>query len=256
MHNDVCIRRHIRLRKEVERQVYSMNHKFMEEDILFEDEQILVVRKHAGIAVQHVGAGAMDLEHLLLNYLAGKGVRTRRIPYLAVIHRLDQPVEGILVFAKTQEAARELNRQLQRKEMKKEYVAVVEHAREEGSGKLVDYLWKDGKQNLSRVAVKGMPGAKQSELDYWVRKKDGESGRALVEILLKTGRHHQIRVQMAHAGMPLCGDRKYNPECIKGEELALCAVRLSFRHPANAEKLEFEITPENPLFHDFAREGE
>lgn len=228
-----------------------MNHKFMEEDILLEDEQILVVRKHAGMAVQHAGAGTMDLEHLLLNYLAGKGAKIRSSPYLAVIHRLDQPVEGVLVFARTQEAARELNRQLQRKEMKKEYVAVAEHARGEESGKLVDYLRKDGKQNLSVIAAKETEGAKKSELDYRIRKRDEKSGRVLVEILLKTGRHHQIRVQMAHAGMPLCGDQKYNPDCAEGENLALCANRLRFRHPISGKKMEFRIRPENPLFYSF-----
>ena len=135
--------------------------------------------------------------------------------------------------------------------MKKEYVAVVEHAREEGSGKLVDYLWKDGKQNLSRVAVKGMPGAKQSELDYWVRKKDGESGRALVEILLKTGRHHQIRVQMAHAGMPLCGDRKYNPDgkiLPAYRNIGLYSHLLGFSHPVTGKWMEYQASPESGIF--------
>lgn len=211
-----------------------------------EDDSILVIHKHAGIAVQHAGSGVMDLEHQLLNYLAGKGVR--RIPYLAVIHRLDQPVEGILVFAKNQQAAKRLNQQIQRNRMKKGYVAVVERAEGKQEGQLTDYLWKDGKKNSSMIVSSDRPGAKRSELSYRILKKQPDTGRAVVRILLKTGRHHQIRVQMSHAGMPLCGDRKYNPYCRQDENLALCADHLSFEHPLSGKRLEFHVEPENPVF--------
>lgn len=216
------------------------------EDILMEDDAILVIHKHAGIAVQHFGSGVMDLEHQLLNYLAGKG--SRRIPYLGVIHRLDQPVEGILVFAKTREAAKRLNQQMQCSKMKKEYVAVVEQAEGEQEGELTDYLWRDGKKNISMVMTAGSPGAKRAELSYRVLKRQPDTGRAVVRIILKTGRHHQIRVQMSHADMPLCGDRKYNSVCREDENLALCADSLSFEHPLSGKKLEFHVQPENPLF--------
>lgn len=227
---------------------------FNVEDILMEDDDILVVRKRAGMAVQHAGVGHMDMEHLLLNYLAGKGKGGRRIPYLAVIHRLDQPVEGVIIFAKNPGAAKILNAQMQKNEIHKEYLAVVEHAQPIAKGRLVDYLSKNGRGNFSEVTTKDAPGGKLAELEYQILERSETDGKALVRIILKTGRHHQIRVQMAHAGMPLHGDRKYNPEYKDGGNLALCAHRLSFRHPRTGKILRFQAAPENQAFAIF-REG-
>ncbi|HIU75160.1 MAG TPA: RluA family pseudouridine synthase [Candidatus Pelethocola excrementipullorum] len=221
---------------------------FNVEDILMEDDDILVVRKKAGMAVQHAGVGQMDMEHLLLNYLAGKGKVGRRIPYLAVIHRLDQPVEGVIVFAKNPGAAKILNAQMQKNEIHKEYLAVVDHAQTITRGRLVDYLLKNGRSNFSKVTTKGTPGGKLAELEYQILEQSETDGKALVRIILKTGRHHQIRVQMAHAGMPLYGDRKYNPQYKDGGNLALCAHRLSFRHPRTGKILRFQAVPENRVF--------
>lgn len=210
--------------------------------ILYEDGQLLVVYKPAGIAVQSARASQMDLEHMLLNYLAGlSGGR----PYLGMIHRLDQPVEGILVFARTPKAAAELSRQIQSGKMEKRYLAATERVPEQKEGTLVDYLKKDGRTNLSRTADRNDREAKRAELSYRVLKAS-EQG-AVVEILLKTGRHHQIRVQMAHAGMPLIGDRKYGAPDSE-ERLCLCAYRLKFEHPATRRKMEFSVKPENPGF--------
>lgn len=221
------------------------------EDILMEDDDILVVRKNAGVAVQHAGSGKMDLEHMLLNYLAGKTKGGRSLPYLAVIHRLDQPVEGILVFAKTAESAKSLNNQIQQNKFRKEYLAVAEHVQGASVGKLEDYLLKTSKGNFSKVVEKGVPGCKRAELEYQVIEECGKGGKALIRILLKTGRHHQIRVQMAHASMPLCGDRKYNSEYVEHESLALCAYRLAFYHPRTKRLLMFQTIPQNQLFGNF-----
>jgi len=231
---------------------------FSKEDILMEDEDILVVHKHAGMAVQSARFGHMDLEHELLNYLAvSQGYRGRQMPYLAVIHRLDQPVEGILVFGKTPQAARKLNEAMQKDRMEKIYLAVADGKPELMEGKLVDYLKKDGGTNRSEVVGKDTPGAKRAELSYRVLEtsKGPEGIRSLVRIRLKTGRHHQIRVQMAHAGMPLCGDGKYHPAAgsERGDDgLALCACSLSFVHPRTGKRLQFRVSPEGNAFSRFS----
>lgn len=183
---------------------------FCREDILMEDNDILVVHKHAGMAVQNARMGQMDLEHALLNYLAKQtraetpGQARTQIPYLAVVHRLDQPVEGVLVFAKNKDAAGKLGRQVKDGTMKKEYLAVCEGKIEkQGVQKFEDFLVKDGRSNTSRVVQPGTAGAKKAVLEYEVIRT--QENRTLVQIHLGTGRHHQIRVQFSHAGYPLAG---------------------------------------------------
>ena len=253
-----------------------------EKYILYEDKDIIVCRKPAGIAVQNARIGAMDMESSLKNYLAAAG-NGRQIPYLAVVHRLDQPVEGVLVFAKNPKAAKNLSAQITAGKMEKIYLAVTfgspdeyeknETARKNeadskedvaGGGKqhepkiLEDYLRKDGKTNTSSVVSPGTPGAKKARLSYEVLDgtTDKISGKKkwLLRIHLDTGRHHQIRVQMAHAGMPLAGDRKYGAESgvtIGAGNLALCAASLTFTHPGTGKVMKFQTTPQSPAFDGF-----
>lgn len=213
--------------------------------ILFEDKEILVCKKPAGIAVQSAGIGSMDLESMLKNYLAEKAPKAN--PYLAVIHRLDQPVEGLLVFAKNQKAAAQMNRQMTSGEIKKEYLAVTAAKPSKKKERLLDYLKKDGRSNTSLVVTQNTPGAKEARLVYEVL----ETGEyTLLRIHLDTGRHHQIRVQMAHAKMPLLGDKKYGgSDFSKG--LALCAAGLSFCHPTTGKPMSFYIRPEGEAFQKF-----
>lgn len=231
--------------------------RFEKEDILLEDEAILVVRKHAGMAVQSARPGQMDLEHELLNYLAAGGrTQGRRMPYLGVIHRLDQPVEGVLVFAKTSAAAARLNDAMKKNRIEKTYLAVTDRMPGKQEAVLVDYLKKDGRRNLSFVTNGQEPDARRAELSYRVLQSVQEEERTwfLIEVKLRTGRHHQIRVQMSHAGMPLCGDEKYYPEYEKKdreEGLALCAYTLSFPHPVTGKKLTFRTVPEGKAFLKF-----
>lgn len=216
-------------------------------NIIFEDEQILVVKKDAGIPVQAGRMRIMDLQGLIKKELYQRN-RDGKEPYLGLIHRLDQPVEGIMVFAKTPFAAADLSRQVTDGRMKKYYLALLCGKPSEDSGTLVDYLLKDGRTNTSAVVKKGVKDAKRSELNYRVL-KTGET-TTLVEVELLTGRHHQIRVQMANAGWPLYGDTKYNPRFQKVTEhvqTALCAYKLSFVHPKTKEAMEFCMTPENSL---------
>ncbi len=217
--------------------------------VLYEDGEVLVLHKPAGIAVQNARSSQTDLEHMVLNELAQRTGGGRDIPYLGVIHRLDQPVEGILVFAKTPAAAAELNRQLQSGKMDKRYLAVTEGIPVPAEGTLVDYIKKEPRTNLSRVTDRTDRDAKRAELSYCVINSD--QGEALVEIHLKTGRHHQIRVQMAHLGTPLAGDRKYGA-AHEGVQLSLCAYKLRFEHPLTHKKMEFSVTPSNPHFKNLA----
>lgn len=174
-------------------------------DIIYEDGALLICRKPAGLAVQNASFGRQDLESMARTYRMEKTGKAN--PYLAVVHRLDQPVQGIVAFALTREAAASLSAQLQDGRMKKEYTALVCGVLPQKSGTLVHYLKKEPAGNRSRIVPEGTPGAKRAELLYevlWER-----DGLTLVKILLKTGRHHQIRVQMAAVGAPIFGDGKY-----------------------------------------------
>ena len=214
-------------------------------NILFEDEHVLVVKKDAGIPVQAGKLRMMDLQGMIKNELYRRH-RQGGEPYLGLIHRLDQPVEGVMVFAKTPLAAGSLSEQVTDGRMKKHYLALLCGKPIEDSGKLVDYLVKDGRTNTSSVANRATKDAKRSELNYKVLKRNEET--TLVEVELLTGRHHQIRVQMANAGWPLYGDTKYNPQFQETSEYvqtALCAYRLAFVHPKTKKVMEFRIEPDN-----------
>ena len=222
--------------------------------ILFEDKEILVCHKPAGIAVQNARLGAADMESSLKNYLALKN--PGKMPYLGIVHRLDQPVEGVLVFAKTPKAASGLNRQITAKTVTKEYLAVTAQMADEKQGHLEDYLKKDGRTNSSSVVTPKTPGAKKASLDYSIQEeiedeRTATGKRILVKIILDTGRHQQIRVQMAHKGMPLLGDRKYNAKDPSGLPLGLCSCHLAFRHPVTGKKMEFKAAPKGEAFTGF-----
>ena len=259
-----------------------MDDKNKELRILYEDAELMVCHKPAGIAVQSARVGQKDMVSILKNHFVeeqmrrrdvsverpGKETARREVPSIYVVHRLDQPVEGVLVFAKTKQAAAGLSRQVADGSMRKLYQAVCcvcdRNANAFESGReyvLVDYLVKSGRTNTSSVAEPGYRDAKRAELSFRVigeQELASEKSCLLVEIELKTGRHHQIRVQMAHAGLPLYGDRKYNEHwqefltetdrtCLSEYEegkipLALCAVSLSFRHPASGRRMEFRTT--------------
>lgn len=207
-------------------------------NIQYEDDALIVCVKEAGVATQTKNIGQRDMESMLRTYRMQKGEPS----YIGVVHRLDQPVSGLMVFAKTKEAAAHLSRQIASKAADKYYYAVTDGIPAKQSGKLTDDLLRDGRTNFSRVVTGNVPGAKRAELSYEVLEQ--KDGRALVRILLGTGRHHQIRVQFAHAGTPLVGDRKYNfEENIRqtGEGLMLCSYKLAFVHPVTKKKLVFEM---------------
>lgn len=165
--------------------------------ILYEDKDILVCHKPAGLAVQNARVGSMDMESLLKNYIAQKV--PGKMPYLGIIHRLDQPVEGVLVFALNPKAAADLSRQMTAGKIKKTYLAVTEGTVKVKSAKLVDWLKKDGRTNSSAVVEGGTSGAKKAILSYevletWKNKEDAQDcgERNLIRIDLDTGRHHRF----------------------------------------------------------------
>lgn len=214
-------------------------------NILHEDDHIIVCYKPAGIPTQTKKLGEQDMVSLLKNYLKGG--------YVAVIHRLDQPVEGLLVFAKTPFAAKELNKGLQGAGFGKHYKAVLWGIPEQKKAVLEDYLVKDGRTNTSRVCEPSEKDAKKAVLSYEViaTGKDDCKDISLVKVKLDTGRHHQIRVQMANIGCPIWGDAKYNTMAVQDRrfrQIALCAYRLEFVHPKTKKQMEFEIEPKGEGF--------
>ena len=215
--------------------------------IIYEDRDILVVYKEAGLAVESARITSPDLVSILKKHLVRTAAAGQKgdPSYLAVVHRLDQPVEGIMVFAKTKKAGAELSKQVQNGVMEKIYRAGVALKTESipGPGEkvmLTDYLVRDGRTNLTKVAAEGTKDAKKAVLEYTLLEKNEKD--ALLEVHLYTGRPHQIRVQLSHAGMPIRGDRKYGGEEQKESELrfpALKAYRLSFKHPATGKRMSF-----------------
>ncbi len=216
--------------------------------IRYEDQDLIVFHKKPGIAVETKQTGQQDAVSLLKNHRAEKG----EDPYIAPVNRLDQPVEGLVLFAKNEKAAADLSAQLARGEMEKRYLAVVwdHHLPEEGE--LKDFLRKETAANLSRIVPEGTKGAKEALLSF--RKIRGDGTYALVEIHLLTGRHHQIRAQMSFHGWPLLGDRKYGDGFGQKDfsSPALCAYRLGFTHPVSGARQVIEIRPEGTGFLVFA----
>lgn len=225
-----------------------MNNQTISDTILYEDSSILLCHKRAGTAVQTKKMGEPDMVSLLKNHLYKAAGQP---PYLGVLHRLDQPVEGLLLFAKTPLAAKLLSSHMNRGSIQKKYLAVTAGIPKKASGRLTDYLFKDSAANSSRIVTPEHPAAKKAVLTYQVLKTI--QNRCLLEIELETGRHHQIRVQLAQTGAPLLGDRKYGrpePGAFLGN-IALCAYDLTFPHPETKETMHFQIKPLNPLFSPF-----
>ena len=220
--------------------------------IVFEDDAVIVCEKPAGMPVQSDHTRDMDVLTILKHHIFEEQ-NSEEEPYLAVVHRLDRPVGGLMVLAKTKEAAANLSEQIQNFEFEKNYQAVVCGNLREDFGTFEDYLLKNGKTNKTEVVKAGTPGARKAELDYelidCIETKEGVLTWILV--ILHTGRHHQIRVQMAHAGMPLAGDRKYGAGTnvtIGAGSLALCAASLTFFHPVTGKVMKFVTKPEGTEF--------
>ena len=212
-------------------------------DVLFEDDSILVCYKPAGMATQTKNIGEKDMESEVNNYLASE----HQPPSAKVVHRLDQPVEGVMVFAKNSDAASKLTKQITEHTFKKKYYAIINREAFPNEGELVDYLVKDNRTNLSKVVKDGDPRGKKAILRYRVVEQWDD--KKLLDIDLFTGRHHQIRIQLASRTAPIVGDVKYGG-ISTGHNLALCSYHIGFNHPVTGEKMAFDIKPKGEDFLD------
>lgn len=221
--------------------------------ILYEDDAIIVCEKPIGMPTQNDHSRDMDVETSLKHYLYEKQDGDEE-PYLAVVHRLDRPVGGLMVLAKTKEAAAHLSDQIQKHTFDKYYQAIVCGRLPVECGAMEDYILRDGKTNTSTIVKAGTKGAKKAELEFeLIDEIETQHGvLSWVLILLGTGRHHQIRVQFAARGFGLYGDTKYNKlyqnKKKKYMELGLYSTRLEFIHPVTGEEVVFNVDPQGEAF--------
>lgn len=210
--------------------------------VIYEDNHIIVVEKFVNIPSQGDNTGDVDMLSIIKMYLKEKYKKPGEV-YLGLVHRLDRPVGGIMVFARTSKAAGRLSEEVRNKTFEKSYLTIVNGKMEENNAQLVDYLWKNPKTNMSYVVDKNKKMAKQAILDYEVLKYDPELNLSVLKINLHTGRHHQIRVQLSSRNHSIYGDQKYGGRG-HGKQICLWAYELSFTHPTKKEKLVFMDLPE------------
>lgn len=204
--------------------------------VLFEDNHIIVAIKPAGVLSQSDGSSTPDMLTILKAYIKEEYSKPGEV-YLGLVHRLDRPVSGVMVFARTSKAASRLSEQIRTRKVEKIYRCVVKGILE-GEGRLENFISKDEDKNIVTVIDKEKPGYKASYLDY--RALASKDGLTMVEVKLGTGRSHQIRAQMAHSGYPLIGDQKYGDKDKRCKDIALEAYKLSFEHPVKREFITFE----------------
>lgn len=203
-------------------------------NVLYEDNHIIVVEKPVNMLSQADSTGDIDLLSLVKEYIKEKYNKPGNV-YIGLVHRLDRPVGGVMVFARTSKAAARLSKDIRDHKFYKEYLAII-NGKLEDSGTFSDRIEKL-KDGMSKISDKG----KESMLDYKVLDFNKNTKHTLVSILLKTGRHHQIRLQFASRGFYLCGDQRYGKK--DNTQLALFAYKLKFIHPTKKVEMEFSIIP-------------
>lgn len=202
-------------------------------NIIYEDNHLLVVEKPINIPVQADDSKDLDFLTMLKNFIKNRDKKLGNV-YLGLVHRLDRPVGGIMVFAKTSKCASRLSEQVRNRTFKKIYYAVVENE-VDTSGKFIDKLLKDTNKNMVKID----PNGKDAILNY--KLLDYKNNLSLVEINLETGRSHQIRVQFSSRGHALYGDQRYNKNAKAGEQIALFSKSITFNHPITSEKICFSL---------------
>lgn len=210
-------------------------------EVLHADNHLLAVVKPAGLPVVPDDSGDESLLEIAKAWVAHEFQKPGAV-FLGVVHRLDRPVSGVVLFARTSKAAERLTRQFRERTTGKLYWGVVEGCPEPREGELVQHLWKDGERNRVHVVTAERSGAKLAETRYRVLEESG--GRSRLELVPLTGRSHQLRVACASLGTPLVGDLKYGaPEALPDRSIALHARRLEVEHPTLRERLAFEAPP-------------
>lgn len=214
--------------------------------IIYEDNHILVVVKPFNVPSQEDSTKDPDMLTLLKEYLREKYDKKGNV-FLGLVHRLDRPTGGVMVFAKTTKAAQRLFESITEGDFEKKYFAVLSDVPQEKHGRLHNYLLKDEAKNLVSVVPMGIKGAKEAALDYKILEKKEKI--CLAEIQLYTGRSHQIRVQTAHIGCPVVGDVKYaGKKYVKSDNLALWSTEIRFTHPTKKEVMVFRAFPDDSAY--------
>jgi len=206
-------------------------------DVLYEDNHLLAVSKPAGLATMGAAAGKPTLLEAAKQYVRQRYQKPGNV-YLGVVSRLDTPVTGAVVLARTSKAARRLTEQFRGRQVRKIYWALVEGRIEPEAGELVQWIAHDDRLQRMRVVGPAVPGAREARLRY--RRLELVGGNSLLEIELQTGRKHQIRLQLSDRGHPILGDRKYGSQRPFPAGIALHARRLAFLHPVRREPIELE----------------
>ncbi len=210
-------------------------------NILYEDNHLIVVVKPCNVLCQSDYTKDLDLLTMVKNYIKEKYHKPGNV-YVGLVHRLDRPVGGIMVFAKTSKAASRLSKMIQNHEMQKEYLLVC-HGNLDDSGIMEDYILKENEKSIITTKEKG----KYAKLEYKTLKRKNDLN--LVKVNLITGRHHQIRLQFAHRKCPLYGDQLYGLQDKK--QIALFAYHLKFKHPVKDEIMDFEYMPKGGIWSEF-----
>ena len=212
-------------------------------NVIYEDNHIIVVEKPVNIPSQGDKTGDVDMLNIVKQYIKEKYNKPGEV-YLGLVHRLDRPVGGVMVFAKTSKAAARLSDEVRQKQFQKKYLAIVDGKFEKEKGTLQDYLLKNEKLNTSKVVKEGTKNSKLAVLDYEVLKYNEEINLSLLKINLHTGRHHQIRVQLANSGHSICGDQKYGTRG-RGKQICLWAYELTLIQPITKEEMTFQVLPKS-----------
>lgn len=210
--------------------------------VIYEDNHIIVVEKKPNIPSQEDKTNDVDMLTIVKQYIKEKYNKPGEV-YLGLVHRLDRPVGGVMVFAKTSKAAARLSEEVRNKVFKKQYLAIVDGKLEEKLGTFEDYLLKNEKNNMSKVVKEGTKNAKYAKLDYEVLTYNEEINLSVLKINLHTGRHHQIRVQLSSRNHSIYGDQKYGTRG-RGKQIALWAYSLTIVHPTTKEELTFRSIPD------------
>jgi len=207
-------------------------------NVLYEDNHLIALNKEPGMIVQADKTGDQPLSEMVAEYIAEKYHKPGKA-FIGVVHRIDRPVTGVILFARTSKALDRMNKQFKEREIEKTYWALVRNKPAQLEATLVHFLTKDGEANKVSYSDKEIPGSLRSELKYkWLAE---ENGFHLLEIKPLTGRSHQIRVQLSAIGSPICGDNKYGyPRGFKEKFIALHAKKLEFIHPIKKENILIE----------------
>ncbi len=221
----------------------------MDFEVIYEDNSIVVVNKPQNIPTQEDESGDKDMLTMVKEYIKEKYNKPGNV-FIGLVHRLDRPTGGVMVFARNSKSASRLSEQIRNGEFDKTYYAITKAIPNPSQSRIVTYLKKDAKNNIARIVPMLEEGAKRAELEYKVL--ETYENMALVKVNLFTGRGHQIRAQLASIKCPIVGDQKYDSNAIKAN-LHLFAVELKFNHPISGEKMVFRVFPpeDKPLWNKF-----